>query len=215
MWLLAHAPNTLLIPGTRSIEHLEENLGAADVTLSADALERLDVVGSSEPQAPWCGALSEVTSLPMESGKPIKPPWWLKLWNKVFVQLSRLGVTLGHDGPALLTVPGRRSGKPRTTPITPMTVDGRQYVIAGFPHADWARNVRAAGEVTLTRGRKSKAMRTVELSADESRPLLHAWPVKVPASIGFMKRAGLVKEGSPEEFEALAGRCAVFRLDPV
>jgi hypothetical protein len=43
-WLLAHAPTTLLIPGTRSIAHLEENLGAGDVTLSADALARLDAV---------------------------------------------------------------------------------------------------------------------------------------------------------------------------
>ena len=43
-WLLAHAPNTLLIPGTRSIAHLEENIGAADVVLGADALERLDAV---------------------------------------------------------------------------------------------------------------------------------------------------------------------------
>jgi pyridoxine 4-dehydrogenase len=43
-WLLAHAPNTLLIPGTRSIAHLEENLGAGDVALSADAMARLDAV---------------------------------------------------------------------------------------------------------------------------------------------------------------------------
>ena len=43
-WLLAHAPTTLLIPGTRSIAHLEENLGAGDVTLSADALARLDAL---------------------------------------------------------------------------------------------------------------------------------------------------------------------------
>jgi pyridoxine 4-dehydrogenase len=43
-WVLAHAPNTLLIPGTRSIAHLEENIGAANVALSADALERLDAV---------------------------------------------------------------------------------------------------------------------------------------------------------------------------
>src|ERR1700746_1485915 len=42
--LLAHAPNTLRIPGTRSIAHLEENLGAGDVTLSADAIARLDAV---------------------------------------------------------------------------------------------------------------------------------------------------------------------------
>jgi pyridoxine 4-dehydrogenase len=45
---LAHTPNALLIPGTRSIAHLEENLGAADVALSADALARLDAVGSTE-----------------------------------------------------------------------------------------------------------------------------------------------------------------------
>ncbi|BBY39176.1 hypothetical protein MMAN_33100 [Mycobacterium mantenii] len=44
------APNTLLIPGTRSVGHLEENVGAADVTLDADALERLDAVGTTEPQ---------------------------------------------------------------------------------------------------------------------------------------------------------------------
>jgi pyridoxine 4-dehydrogenase len=43
-WLLTHAPNTLLIPGTRSLAHLEENIGAANVALSADAMARLDAV---------------------------------------------------------------------------------------------------------------------------------------------------------------------------
>jgi aryl-alcohol dehydrogenase-like predicted oxidoreductase len=43
-WLLAHAADTLLIAGTRSIGHLEENVGAGDVALSADALARLDAV---------------------------------------------------------------------------------------------------------------------------------------------------------------------------
>jgi pyridoxine 4-dehydrogenase len=51
-WLLAHAPTTLLIPGTRSIAHLEENLGAGDVALSAEAIARLDAV--TTPGAdPW------------------------------------------------------------------------------------------------------------------------------------------------------------------
>ena len=43
-WLLVHAPNTLLIPGTRSIAHLEENLGAGEVALTAEAVVRLDAV---------------------------------------------------------------------------------------------------------------------------------------------------------------------------
>ena len=47
-WLLADAPNTLLIAGTRSLTHLEENIGAANVTLSADAIARLDAVSPPE-----------------------------------------------------------------------------------------------------------------------------------------------------------------------
>ena len=43
-WLLAHAPNVLLIAGTKSIGHLEENLGAGDVVLNADQIARLDAV---------------------------------------------------------------------------------------------------------------------------------------------------------------------------
>jgi pyridoxine 4-dehydrogenase len=43
-WLLAHTQNILLIAGTKSITHLEENIGAGDVALSADAIARLDAV---------------------------------------------------------------------------------------------------------------------------------------------------------------------------
>jgi aryl-alcohol dehydrogenase-like predicted oxidoreductase len=43
-WLLAHTSNTLLIAGTRSIAHLEENMGTADVVLDDDAIARLDAV---------------------------------------------------------------------------------------------------------------------------------------------------------------------------
>jgi pyridoxine 4-dehydrogenase len=50
-WLLAHTPNTLLIPGTRSIPHLEENIGAAAITLSTDTLARLEAVGSRQLHA--------------------------------------------------------------------------------------------------------------------------------------------------------------------
>src|SRR5271156_1699098 len=51
-WLLAHTPTTLLIPGTRSIAPLEENLGAGDVALDAEAIARLDAV--TVPGAdPW------------------------------------------------------------------------------------------------------------------------------------------------------------------
>ncbi|WP_371484022.1 aldo/keto reductase [Kitasatospora sp. NBC_00315] len=43
-WLLRHAPNTLLIPGTTSIEHLEANVAAGTVTLDDATLDALDAV---------------------------------------------------------------------------------------------------------------------------------------------------------------------------
>jgi aryl-alcohol dehydrogenase-like predicted oxidoreductase len=40
-WLLRRSPTMLPIPGTKSVAHLEENLGAVDVTLSDDEYARL------------------------------------------------------------------------------------------------------------------------------------------------------------------------------
>ena len=41
-WLLQHAPNILLIPGTSSLGHLRENLAAADLVLTPEAIATLD-----------------------------------------------------------------------------------------------------------------------------------------------------------------------------
>lgn len=152
----------------------------------------------------------------MSNNERIRPPWWLKPMNKVFMVMLRLGIPIsGKEGPLVLTVPGRKSGKPRSTPITPMYVDGQRYVVAGFPGADWVSNARAADEATLTQGRRSERVAMVEMSLDEAHPLLRVFPVQVPTGVGFMKKSGLVKDGTPDEFEALAGRCAVFRFDPI
>ncbi|QQL51044.1 aldo/keto reductase [Mucilaginibacter ginkgonis] len=43
-WLLQHADNILLIPGTSSVDHLEENMKAADLELSADDVAELDKI---------------------------------------------------------------------------------------------------------------------------------------------------------------------------
>jgi len=44
-WLLHHAPNILPIPGTRSIDHLEENMKAAALPLTAQDMQALDSIG--------------------------------------------------------------------------------------------------------------------------------------------------------------------------
>jgi hypothetical protein len=116
----------------------------------------------------------------VSNSKRIRPPWWLTYVNKAMIGVQRLGIGFGGKGPVILTVPGRKSGKLRSTPITPMSVDGNRYV----------------------------------LPPDEARPLLRLFPVEVPTGVSFLKNAGLVTGPNPDEYEALAGRCPVFRVDP-
>jgi deazaflavin-dependent oxidoreductase (nitroreductase family) len=96
-----------------------------------------------------------------------RPPRYLKPMNKFMMAVQKLGIP---TGPAMvLTVPGRRTGKPRSTPMTPFEHEGGLYVVAGFPGADWASNARAAGAGTLSRGRKSRRVKIIELDAAQSR----------------------------------------------
>ncbi|MCC3157710.1 aldo/keto reductase [Hymenobacter sp. 15J16-1T3B] len=44
-WLLHRSPNILLIPGTSKVKHLEENVKAADIQLTAEDLAALDQLG--------------------------------------------------------------------------------------------------------------------------------------------------------------------------
>ena len=141
-----------------------------------------------------------------------RPPRYLKPMNKVMMTVQRLGLP---TGPAMvLTVPGCKSGRPRSTPMTAFEFHGRLYVVAGYPGADWAANARAAGTGTLARGRRSRRVRIVELTAEQARPVLRAFPTEVPVGVAFAKRSGMVRDGTADEFEALAGQLAVFRFEP-
>ncbi|MCX7522563.1 aldo/keto reductase [Microbacterium sp. STN6] len=45
-WLLGHAPNTLLIPGTSNGEHLAENVAVGEIVLDAETTAELDALWS-------------------------------------------------------------------------------------------------------------------------------------------------------------------------
>ncbi len=46
-WLLAHAPNILLIPGTSSLDHLDENVASGNVHLDSESMEILNRLADS------------------------------------------------------------------------------------------------------------------------------------------------------------------------
>jgi deazaflavin-dependent oxidoreductase (nitroreductase family) len=72
---------------------------------------------------------------------------------------------MGPNG--LITVRGRTSGEPRTTPVAFVDIDGRTWVQSPFGDVNWVRNLRAAGEATITVGKRTEEVRAVELSKAE------------------------------------------------
>ena len=138
-------------------------------------------------------------------------PGWLAVVNRLMIGLGRLGVVAGPV--RVLTVPGRTTGRPRTTPVTPISVDGRRYVIAALPQADWARNARAAGRGALTRGRRHEQIGLDEvLDPGRRRTVMRAFPEQAPGGVSFFVRLGLVEEADPDQFAAAADRVAVFEV---
>jgi hypothetical protein len=143
-------------------------------------------------------------------------PRWLKPANRVIVALQRLGLAIGTM--RVLSVPGRKSGKLQSTPVSPLSVGGQRYIIGGLADADWVKNARAAGWGILAHGRKQERVALVELPIEERSPILREFPAKVPHGVQFFQQVyGLPKDPAewPAAFAALAPRCPVFRVDPL
>jgi hypothetical protein len=58
-----------------------------------------------------------------------RAPRWVTFFGPVTTFLLAARVPLGYN--ALLTVPGRTTGQPRTTPLAIIDVDGRRWVAVG------------------------------------------------------------------------------------
>src|SRR5881398_174268 len=101
-----------------------------------------------------------------------------RLVNSFIMALVRLGVKL--DGIYLLSVAGRRSGKIHTTPVTLVEQGGQRWLVAPYGEVNWVRNARAAGRVTLSRGRHSETVTIIELGPEESAPVLKEYLKHVP-----------------------------------
>lgn len=136
-------------------------------------------------------------------------PRWLAPANRVVMALNKAGLALGTQ--YLLSIPGRRSGLMRATPVSLLEVDGARYVVTGF-ETQWVKNARVSGWGTIQRGREITPVILREVPVDERAPILREFPVQVPHGTPFFERL-LGLPADPEAFAAAADRCPVFRLD--
>ena len=145
--------------------------------------------------------------------KTYQAPMYVRLGNILTLTLLRAGVKLvglGNYPMYLLTVRGRKSGQPRTVPIAIWEHNGKRYVGSVFGIVDWVRNLRAAGEAILTRGRRPETINVRELPQGEAALALQE---DVKGGNPFARYYGVTADSSLEEFERVVLTHPVFVLE--
>ncbi len=139
-------------------------------------------------------------------------PMSVRASNKVVRGLHRVGIPVGPT--RLLTITGRTTGLARTTPVSPVTVDGSQYLVAVHTTGHWVANARASGRAVLAHGRHRVPIHLVEVPPSERGPIVAAYPTQVPQGASMFVKAGTVESPTPEGFAAEAANIVVFKIDP-
>lgn len=83
-----------------------------------------------------------------------------------------VGLGWGPRHTYLLSVRGRKTGRPRSTPVTLVEEGGQRWLVVPYGEVGWVRNARAGGRVTLSRGGRSETVRIAEVGPEESAPVL-------------------------------------------
>src|SRR5260370_38620085 len=109
--------------------------------------------------------VEEVCQMAGRGESAARVPKCVEILNPIAQRMLGAGFPMGPN--ALITIRGRKSGEPRTTPVALIEIGGRRWVSSPFGDVNWVRNLRAAGEPTIRIGRREEALAPIELSTDD------------------------------------------------
>jgi deazaflavin-dependent oxidoreductase (nitroreductase family) len=140
----------------------------------------------------------------------VKPdPFTKHVFNPIVAGLTRAGISVW--GSRVLTVRGRTSGQPRSTPVNLLTYDGNRYLVAPRGQTQWVRNLRVAGDGELKVGRRTQRFTAVELPDADKEPILRAYLKRWKAEVGIFF-GGVGAKSPSEDLVRIAPNHPVFRV---
>ena len=101
-----------------------------------------------------------------------------RIGNRLIIPLARLGLAGARTH--VLTVRGRRSGRRYSTPVQLVLDGGRRWLVAPYGEREWVKNARAAGEVELSRARRTSRNRVEEVTGEDAAPVLREYVRTTP-----------------------------------
>src|SRR5689334_22285748 len=145
---------------------------------------------------------------------PLRVPRRVLFFGAILKFLMEAGVPLGPN--RLVTIRGRKSGLPRTTPLAVIPVNGRRWVWSPWGESQWVRNLRAAGRATIAKRGRTEEVTATELDPTEGveyfRDVLGSFARSIPFGVQFIRIVDGVDLNDP--VAAAKGR-RVFELHPV
>ena len=138
----------------------------------------------------------------------------VRVLNPVVSRLLGAGLSFGPN--VLLTVRGRSSGQPRTFPVAILELDGRRFIQSPWGEVNWVRNLRVAGEATVSHGGRRERVEAIEIAPEEGGSILRGSmePYFRSRILSLVVRLsfGLHRSSSPDEFVAVARAHPMFEL---
>jgi deazaflavin-dependent oxidoreductase (nitroreductase family) len=135
-----------------------------------------------------------------------------RLANRVLSWLLRRG-----NGPAfisLLTVEGRVTGLPRTTPVVPVRDGDKVWVVSPYGEVAWVKNARATRRVELHRGEDRVAYDAVEVDPHTAVAVLRIY-LSMPSERFARGDFDVTAHSTGEAIAEEAPRHPVFELTPL
>jgi deazaflavin-dependent oxidoreductase (nitroreductase family) len=116
-------------------------------------------------------------------------PRSVRFFSPILQFLLVAGMPLGFN--RLVTIRGRKSGLPRTTPLAVIEVGGRRWVWSPWGEVQWVRNLRAAGRATIVGRGWTEDVSATELDPTERigyfRDVLGPLARSVPFGVWFIR----------------------------
>lgn len=131
----------------------------------------------------------------------------LRAVNRLVGFLIRLG--FGPDIYYILTTTGRKTGKPRRTPVIVLNKNGERWIVSPYGERPWVKNARAGGDVHIRRGFRRELVRLEEVDAETAAPILQDYIREVPITRPYFD---VTVDAPREAFVAEAPRHPVFRV---
>lgn len=159
----------------------------------------------------WRGARARTEAFRRWMYRGGRPGGLARAANRLSAWLFSAGL-LSPSRAVTLEVRGRRTGRTISFPLVLAEVGGRHYVVSMLGEdTSWVRNVRADGGHAVVRRRRATPVLLVEVPAGERAPILKRYLDQAP---GARPHIPVDRHAPLAEFEAVAARFPVFRVEP-